>query len=321
LLLEALARAIRATAMTAGREPADVTVAVATCGRPAALARCLAALENGSVLPLELIVVDQAQSAQAYEAVGACPRLHGRYLTQPRLGLSASRNLALAEATRRILAVTDDDCAPDHGWVAAIAAAFARAPEPAAVTGPILPLGPRPAGGHAVSLRSLAAARDFRGRLVPWDVGSGANFAAPRSLLLEQGGWDERLGVGSPGQAAEDAELLYRLLSGGGLVRYDPAVVVHHEWQTWTRRLQTRSSYAHGVGALCGLRLRARDPYALRMLAAFARLHARPLAAAAWRRDRAAATEHALALAAVAPGVLYGLRARRQAGPTGARRS
>jgi GT2 family glycosyltransferase len=287
---------------------AHITVAVATCGRPDALARCLAALQEGSVLPGELLVVDQAPSAQARDAVAACARLSGRYVAQPRLGLSASRNLALAQATRPLLAVTDDDCAPAAGWVAAIAGAFARAPEPAAVTGPIAPLGPRPAGGHAVSLRASGTACDVRGRRIPWDVGSGANFAAPRSLLLEHGGWDERLGVGSPGQAAEDADLLYRILCAGGLVRYEPQAVIQHEWQTWERRLRTRSSYAHGVGALCGLRLRQRDVYALHMLAAFARLHARPLAAATVRRDRAGATEHAYALAGVVPGLLYGLR-------------
>lgn len=288
---------------------ADVTVAVATCGRPDALARCLAALQEGSVPPGELIVVDQAPSAQARDVVAACARLPGRYIAQPRLGLSASRNLALAQATRRLLAVTDDDCAPAAGWVAAIVAAFARAPEPAAVTGPILPLGPRPPGGHAVSLRASTTACDVRGRRIPWDVGSGANFAAPRSLLLEHGGWDERLGVGSPGQAAEDADLLYRILCASGLVRYEPQALIHHEWQTWERRLRTRSSYAYGVGALCGLRLRQRDAYALRMLAAFARLHARPLATAAVQRDRTGATEHAYALAGVVPGLLYGLRA------------
>jgi GT2 family glycosyltransferase len=293
----------------------DVTVAIATCGRPAALARCLAALAGGSILPRELIVVDQAPSTDARNAVAACAQLRGRYLEQPRLGLSASRNLALAQATRPLLAVTDDDCAPAAGWLAAVLGAFARRPEPQAVTGPIAPLGPRPPGAHAVSLRRSASARDFRGRILPWDAGSGANFAAPRSLLLEHGGWDERLGVGSPGQAAEDADLLYRILGRGGLVRYEPGALMHHEWQTWTRRLQTRSSYAHGVGALCGLCLRRGDAFALRMLAAYARMHAGRLAQATLRRDRGRVAEHARALAGLPPGLLYGLRARRPTAP------
>ena len=294
--------------MSAARA-ADVTVAIATCGRPAALARCLAAISGGSTRPREVVVVDQDPSPQARDAALACTALEPRYVEQSRLGLSASRNLALAGATASLLAFTDDDCAPDAGWVAAIAAAFARDPRPAAVTGPITTLGERPPGGHAISLRADTQARDFSGRMLPWEAGSGANFAAPRAVLLEHGGWDERLGVGSPGRAAEDADLLYRILRGGGIVRYDPAVVVGHEWQTWERRLATRASYAHGVGALCALWLRRGDAFALRMLASYARLHGARLAAAARGRDRARAREHARALGGLLAGMLYGARA------------
>jgi GT2 family glycosyltransferase len=292
------------------RERADISVAVATCGRPDALARCLAALAAGTRPPHEVIVVDQDPSDRARAAVRAAgAELNARYVAQPRLGLSASRNLALSEAAATVVAVTDDDCAPAAGWVAAIAAAFARTPVPAAVSGPIATLGPRPAGGHAISLRSVPAAQDLRGRMLPWDAGSGANFAAPRALLLALGGWDERLGVGSPGKAAEDADLLYRILRSGAIVRYDPAVVVHHDWQTWERRLATRSSSASGAGALCGLWLRRADGYALRMLLAYVRMHAARLAGAARQRDRARIAEHTRALRGVLPGLIYGVRA------------
>jgi len=291
----------------------DVTVAVATCGRPASLARCLQAIAAGTVRPLEVIVVDQAPSDEARAAAQDCAGLRARYLEQPRLGLSASRNLALATVTTPLLAVTDDDCAPHEGWIAALAVSFARPPAPAAVTGPIVALGPQRPGTHAVSLRTSLVACDHRGRTLPWDVGSGANFAASTALLGRLGGWDERLGVGSAGRAAEDADLLYRLLRGGATVRYAPEAVVAHEWQTLDQRRRSRSSYGFGVGALCGLWLRSGDPYAARMLGAYARLHAGRLAGAVVRGDRGLAGEHVRALAALAPGVAYGLRAQRLA--------
>jgi GT2 family glycosyltransferase len=295
-----------------GGAAAGVTVAVASCGRPRSLARCLDALAGGGVLPGELIVVEQAPSPEGRAAVEAFDAAPVRYFEQARAGLSASRNLALAHAGGALLAVTDDDCAPQAGWVAAIAAAFARAPSPAAVTGPIVALGERPAGGHAVSLREAFEPRELRGRMPPWDAGSGANFAAPTTLLRELGGWDERLGAGTPGHAAEDADLLYRILRAGGTVRYDPGVVVGHDWQTWARRLQTRTSYAHGIGALCALWLARGDAYALRMLAAYARPHCRALLTAARRRDRAAAAQHGRALGGLLPGLGYGLAAARR---------
>jgi GT2 family glycosyltransferase len=284
-----------------------ITVAVATCGRPASLSRCLDALARGTTQPGDLIVVDQAPSRQARRAVERCGIPGARYLEQPRLGVSASRNLALANAADSLIALTDDDCVPDSGWVGAVAAAFERDPAPTAVTGRILALGTQPPGAYAISLRTLASAVDHRGPMLPWVAGSGGNFAARRDLLLRYGGWDERLGPGSPGQAAEDVELLYRILRNGGLIRYEPAAVVRHEWQTWERRLAARSSYGHGVGALCGVWLRKGDRFAVRMLSAYGVDHAWQLAAAVRRRDRRSINEHLRALAGLLPGLLYGL--------------
>ncbi len=287
----------------------ELTVAVATCGRPAGLERCLAGLAEGVVAPGEVIVVDQDPSREARAVVEACGIEQRHYIEQVRLGLSASRNLALASASGSLLAVTDDDCMPDRGWVQAILAAFARAPTPAAVTGPVLPLGPQPPGTHAISLRPISTTVDARGQILPWRVGSGGNFAAPRALLRDHGGWDTRLGTGSPGKAAEDAELLYRLLRAGGVVRYEPDAVVRHEWQTWERRLATRYSYAYGVGAMCGMWLRRGDRFAMRMFLTYANDHARALARAARAHDRGTVNEHARGVGGLLPGLLYGLQA------------
>jgi hypothetical protein len=153
---------------------------------------------------------------------------------------------------------------------------------------------------------------DHSGVVIPWGVGSGGNFAARRSLLVAAGGWDERLGAGSGGQAAEDAELFRRLLLAGAVIRYDSAAIVLHEWQTRARRISTRWSYGYGVGAMSGVSLAHGDPYALRMLGAYARLHVKPLIRGLIRRDRTLSAEHGRALASLAPGVAYGLRVARR---------
>jgi len=287
----------------------QITVAVAACGRPTSLARCLQALASGSAHPWETIVVDQAPSHQSRQIVERCGIAGARYLEQPQLGVSASRNLALTAARGETVAVIDDDCAPDPGWLTAVSAAFARAPTPAAVTGPVLPLGVQPPGTFAISLRTGERAVDYGGRTLPWIAGTGGNFAARRELLRRLAGWDERLGPGSPGRAAEDSDLMYRIMRDGGVVRYEPGAAVRHEWQTRDRRLATRYSYAYGTGALCGLHLRRRDGFALRILAAYAKDHLMALAGAVRRRDRGAGVEHRRALAGLLPGLLYGLRA------------
>jgi glycosyltransferase involved in cell wall biosynthesis len=290
--------------------PPDIAVAVATCGRPNSLARCLAALADGDARPGELIVVDQAPSRAAREIVEHCEVIPARYIEQPRLGLSASRNRALELTSAPILAVTDDDCVPDSGWVRAIDAAMERAPRPDAVTGSVEALGPQPPGTYAVSLREGSRPIDFTGRIIPWTVGTGANFAAPCDILRARGGWDERLGTGSPGMAAEDADLIYRILRSGGAVRYDPDVTIRHEWQPIARRLATRWSYGFGIGAMCGLWLRRGDWFAIRMLMAYARPHVLPLVRAAFGRQPEVASEHWRALASLPVGLVHGLRAQ-----------
>jgi cellulose synthase/poly-beta-1,6-N-acetylglucosamine synthase-like glycosyltransferase len=289
-----------------------ITVAVATCGKPADLERCLAALATQTAAPDAVLVVDQDPSPAA-RAVAESSGLPGlRYLEQERLGLSASRNLALRETATDRLAVTDDDCVPDPGWIAGLAAGLAREPTPGAVTGRILPFGERPPGGHAVSLRESSEAVDHSGRIVPWGVGSGANFAAPVALLRGQGGWNERLGVGSRGRAAEDADLIYRLLITGVTIRYAPDAIVRHAWQTAERRMASRWTYGFGVGAMCGMWLARRDRFALAMLNAYARHHARLLLTGVRARDRFLVTGHTRALVSILPGMAYGLR---NAGP------
>lgn len=284
-----------------------LSIAVATCGRPESLARCLDALAAQSRAPDEIIVVDQDPLQETKDAIRSSG-LTVRYFEQPKLGLSASRNLALSKASGTILAVTDDDCLPEAGWAAAIVEAFDSERSPTALTGPILaPSGARPPGMCAISLRKSLVTEVFSSRTIPWYVGSGGNFSGDVGKLQRIGGWDERLGAGAPGMAAEDCDMIDRLLSAGEQVRYDAGAVVRHAWQTRERRLSTRLSYGYGIGALCGLRLAARDAFALRMLVSYARMHVRKLLEEVARANWSAARERIYALASVVPGCMRGL--------------
>lgn len=284
-----------------------ISVAVATCRRPDALRTCLAALSAQTRAPDQLIVVDQGPVDATREVVEQCA-FPVAYVKQPRRGLSASRNRALEIATGSVLAVTDDDCFPDSGWIEAIMATF-ETPEVTAVTGPVLPPGGKPPKDMcALSLRPSRETRLFSSRVAPWRVGSGANLAALCDILRELGGWDERLGVGSRGMAGEDVEILDRLLAAGGRIVYNGDALMHHAWQTRDRRRETRWSYGYGVGALSGLRLAQRDAYGWRMLASYSKMHLRQLLRSARRGEWNAVREHVTSLSALVPSLLYGLR-------------
>jgi GT2 family glycosyltransferase len=288
-----------------------LSVAIATCGRPLALSQCLDAIAAQTIRPNQIIVVDQHPLPETRASIDRSG-LAVDYREQRKLGLSASRNLALSLAKGTVLAVTDDDCFPDPGWVAALLQAFRSASPPNAVTGPILPpVGEAPPAMYALSLRPSRDTRLFSSRTIPWAVGSGANFAAEVAILKRIGGWDERLGVGTPGMAAEDCEIIDRLLTAGGSIRYDGGAAIHHDWQTRERRKATRWSYGYGIGALCGLRLATRDVHAWRMLASYSRMHLFGIGMDVRRRQWSAAIERLTALSALVPGCVYGVRAAR----------
>lgn len=294
-------------------EVVDVTAAIATLSRPDGLRRCLDAILSGTVLPAEVLIVDQSQDPATrllidHRPPGPVPVV---YIHQGRLGLAASRNAAVAQARYNIVAVTDDDCVPDPEWIAALHAAF-EAPGPfAAVTGRVLALGPDVPGLHPVSLRTAATPMEFSGKVMPWLVGTGGNCAVQREWVKRLAGYDERLGTGSPGQAAEDIDLFYRLLRAGARIRYEPKAVVYHERQSLERRRASRWSYGYGIGAFCGIWLRRGDPYALRILSQWLLDQCRILAQAARGRAWTQARHRLLSLRGTVQGLLHGLLANR----------
>ncbi len=288
---------------------AHVGVTISTLDRPEGLARCLDALLSGTVLPAEIIVVDQSTN-DAPKAVieerqaGAVPIIHVR---QQRRGLSASRNAAQAQASSPVVAVTDDDCVPAAGWIAAIERGFASPDAPHALTGRILPLGPDVPGTYVIAARVSPLRADFRGKALPWLVGSGGNFAVKRDWFARSGGFDERLGAGSPGKAAEDMDFFYRLLRAGARIRYEPDSLVYHQRHSKAKRMRTRYSYGYGMGAFCALWLRRGDLYAMRIFGHWLSWQCWALAVATGRGRWPEAYQRSLSLRGTLSGLIYGL--------------
>lgn len=288
----------------------QISATIATLDRPDALARCLDAVLSGSVLPAEVIIVDQSQNDASQTIVEArqSSKVPIVYIRQAQQGLSASRNAALGHVSCPVVAVTDDDCVPDSGWISAIARAFGPESALGALTGRVLPLGPETPGTYVVAVRESLSRQDFTGKTLPWVIGGGNNFAVKRDWFERVGGCDERLGVGSPGKAAEDMDLFYRLLRAGATVRYEPDALVHHERTSKARRLATRWSYGFGMGAFCSLWLRRADLYPLRVLIHWLCWQCRDFAVAAVRRQWLEAYQRWLSLGGTVGGLIYGMK-------------
>src|ERR1700740_1162550 len=154
---------------------AETTLVVATRDRPESLIRCVRALIAQVVDPREIIVVDQGSAPLQADLQAEANGVRVFVLRDEGMGLSRAGNLALQAARCPFVAVVDDDCVPDAGWLAAITSEFARDPGADAVCGPVLPLPPDGDRMFPVSSRTSMIQVDYTGGAVPWRVGTGGN--------------------------------------------------------------------------------------------------------------------------------------------------
>jgi GT2 family glycosyltransferase len=287
-----------------------ITVAVSTRNRADALGRCLGSLRSGARPPDEIVVVDQSDGSASRAIVE-----HGRgigltitYIRDDARGLGAAQNLAFQAATHDLVAVLDDDCIAHADWVRVLASVLAARSDLDGVTGRVLPLPATESRTFAVSSRTSDVRREFSGRALPWEVGSGNNFALRRAAFLRVGGCDERLGPGARAQGGVDMDLFHRLLRAGSRILYEPDAIVYHERQTRDERRARRPMYGRGMGAAIAIWHRERDQSSRRILGSWIKLRLRQMRMAAARGDWADVGDEVTMLASTMRGLAQGWR-------------
>ena len=210
--------------------PLELSVIIATRNRRALLERCLGSLRGQTQDPgsYEVLVADDGSddgTAEALEGLGMPFRL--RILRLEQGGRAAARNAAIRAAEGRICLTLDDDVIADPRLIAAHVEAHAGA-------GPVLGIGgltqalPRARDWYA---REFAHAwnRHYEAlaeKSVDWTAGYSGNMSAPRSALLEVGGF-----AIPELRAHDDIELAYRLSQIGCQPRYLPRAHGLHDDQ------------------------------------------------------------------------------------------
>jgi GT2 family glycosyltransferase len=225
------------------------SIVIPTYRRPERLAACLAALARLDYPRerFEVIVVDDGSGAPPAALVAAqAGRLTVTLVEAVHAGPAAARNAGAARARGDYLAFTDDDCAPDPGWLRALARAATSAP------GQML-------GGRTVNALAdnlWAAASQVLVEYLYAYYNSGAagtgearfftsnNLALPADDFRALGGFDGRF----PLAAGEDRDLCDRWLAAGHRMTYAPAAVVRHAHALTPRRFW-RQHLTYGRGA------------------------------------------------------------------------
>ena len=230
----------------------SVLIAILTYRRPDDLRAVLPMLQaeaSATDAPVRVLVVDNDPDAGAAAVVGGYGDV--RYVHEPRPGIAAARNRALAESgDDDVLVFIDDDERPGRGWLSAMLDTHRRHPGPG-VVGPVV-------SSFAVDLDPwVAAGGFFRRRRFP--TGSAVHVAATNNLLLDLATvraagvrFDERLGL----TGGSDTLFTRRLVAAAGpLVWCDEAVVQDvvppdRCTRRWVLRRQLRSGNSWSRTAL-----------------------------------------------------------------------
>ena len=219
----------------------SVSVVVCTRDRPEDILECLNSLMELEPKPLEVIVVDNAASDASTRRIVA-DFAGVRYIEEPRPGLDWARNRGVLEARGEIVAFADDDVVVDKEWVLMLAQTFKSDPQLGGVTGLIAPLEFETCTQEHFELYG-GFDRGFtpkwvhhptcEGR-VPWyragtgDLGSGANMAFRRDVLLRIGLFAPELDTGTVTEGGGDLEVFFRVIKRGYPIAYEPKVLVWH---------------------------------------------------------------------------------------------
>ena len=233
------------------------TVVICTRNRPAQLDRCLDAVSRLDYPRFDTLVVDNAPKSQLAQQVAT--QWGAQYLLEPVVGLSRARNAGARSCATEIVAYLDDDCVPERGWLAALAAEF-RDPAVMAVSGAIHAPGvDRKATVSGDLVFGYEPSRKWT-RLDPgqpsWfemasfgGMGDGCNMALRRAAFEVWAGFDERLGRGAAIPGGEEHRAFASLIEAGYAVVHTPAAMVQHPRPTSLEELKASQLRAYSAAA------------------------------------------------------------------------
>lgn len=222
----------------------DCTYVIPVRDRPRQLARLLACLPPDS----PVVVVDDASLDPAPVAALAA-RHDARLLALPtNVGPAAARNAGLREVITRHVVFVDSDVVLPPETVPTLLRHFAD-PAVVMVVPRITALATGISHDWLSRYEQARSSLDLGTRPAPVRPGTPVSWVpsacavARTEAMRAAGGFDETMRIG------EDVDLCWRLLAGGGRIRYEPAVHAAHEHRTritqWFRRKAEYGTGAH----------------------------------------------------------------------------
>jgi GT2 family glycosyltransferase len=202
-----------------------LSLIIATCERPASLARLIESLAPQLDDEAELLIAENGGVQQSQ-----IPEVAGRviHLYEHAPGKCRIQNRAIGQARGEILAFLDDDVVAGPHYLSEVGHFFARHPEFVAMKGRVRAMKDpvTVAGRNAVYLDLPLV--DHGDEVIEVPGVLGVNMAFRAAVFNRVGPFDERLGPGAAGHE-EETEMSARLRSAGYRIGYAPGAIVFHE--------------------------------------------------------------------------------------------
>jgi GT2 family glycosyltransferase len=235
-----------------GSQPSPIiSVVVCTRNRFSKLERCVDALLSVTTArDWELVIFDNGSTDGTSEYLATIDqkqfnRVQVTTTCEPKRGLAVARNTGWRTANAGIVAFTDDDCYVSKHYVDSVIEVFEEDPNIGFLAGRILLFDTLDC---RITIEESQHRRDFR----PWTfiapgAVQGSNLAFRRTILERIGGFDERLGAGTP-FPCEDIDAAAAALWSGVIGVYDPRPVVYHHHGRRTEREAQELMLSYDVG-------------------------------------------------------------------------
>ena len=215
-----------------------VSVVVCAYNADDTLEDCLSSLDKLTYPDFELILVNDGSKDRTGEIARAHPRV--RVIDTPNAGLSAARNVGLAEATGDIVAYTDADTRVDRDWLTFLVQPFLTSDVVGSGGPNVVPADDPPMAqciARAPGGPTHVLLDDRIAEHVP-----GCNMAFRREALLAIGGFNPTYL-----RAGDDVDVCWRLQGRGGKIGFASSALVWHHHRT-SVKAYWRQQVGYGEG-------------------------------------------------------------------------
>ena len=219
------------------------SILIATMNREKDIIPCIESVLNQNFKDYEIVIIDQSDNNLTEKAVENFKKDFILYKHIQEKGLSLSRNIGIKMCKGDFICFLDDDATYSLDFLWKANEILKKNKELIAIMGRIYDK-----NTDRYLLKSMEREESFKIPPKNYNIIASSAFIINRQILLEQGLFDEKLGVGGQFGSCEENDLISRLMYKNENIYYYPEILMYHPVGD-SIELDKVYQYATGYGA------------------------------------------------------------------------